>query len=63
MTLVGVALGWVAVSMVSGPFLGSLLHRIGDEMASGWDPVARLDGTVVTPLGSHAASHHRRRRQ
>jgi hypothetical protein len=63
MTLVGVALGWTAASMVSGLFLGSLLHRFGGGAAPGWDPVARLDGTVVTPLGSHAASHHRRRRQ
>jgi hypothetical protein len=62
MTLVGVAVVWVAASMISGPVLGNLLYRFGGGMASGWDPVGTLDGAAVTPLEPRLAPHQHRMR-
>jgi hypothetical protein len=50
MTLVGVAIAWTAASLISGHFLGNMLHRYGDGVTSGLDPVGTLDGAAVTPL-------------
>lgn len=60
MTLLGVALAWTGVSMLSGLFLGNLLH-VGGRLASDGDPAGTLDGTAVTPREPHVAPRHRRR--
>jgi hypothetical protein len=63
MTLLAVALGWVAASVISGLFLGNLLHRFGGGAGtSGWDPVGTLDGAAVTSLESRLAPHQHRMR-
>jgi hypothetical protein len=58
MTLMVLALGWTAVSVVSGLFLGTLLHRYGDGLAPSWDLACTLDDSAVAPLESHAAPRH-----
>ena len=58
MTLLGVALAWTGVSMLSGLFLGNLLH-FGGRLTSDWGPAGTLDGTAVTPLEPHVAPRHR----
>jgi hypothetical protein len=57
MTLLGVALAWAGVSMLSGLFLGNLLHT-GRGLTSAWDPAGTLDGTAVTPDEPHVAPRH-----
>ena len=50
-----VALGWMAVSVISGLFLGSLFYRYGDGLAPSWDLPSTLDGSATAHLGSHTA--------
>jgi hypothetical protein len=62
MTVVAVALGWTALSAISGLFLGTLLHRFGGEVASFQDPAGTLDGSVVASFETYSAPRSRRTR-
>lgn len=60
MTLLGVALAWLGLSMLSGLFLGNLLH-LGGGLTSELDPASTLDGTAITAREAHVAPRRRRR--
>ena len=62
MTLLALALVWPALSVISGLFLGTLLHRFGDGLAPSWDLTCTLDGTGMAPLEALAVPRHRTRR-
>jgi hypothetical protein len=63
MTLIVMALGWMALSVISGLFLGALFDRFGADAMPGWDPVGSLDEAAITPLETHVATRHRHIRQ
>jgi len=50
MSVLDLVIAWTAVSVLTGPLLGTLLYRRGGELAPGWDPIGTLDDAAITPI-------------
>lgn len=59
MTLAVVAIAWCSASLVSGLFVGNVLHRYGAEVGARWDPVGPLDGAVLTSIEPRSSNRIR----
>jgi hypothetical protein len=58
-SVLSLAIGWTAVSVLAGPMVGSFLHRRGAELLSGWDPRDTLDDAAITPFEAFAGPRSR----